>query len=363
MVMEKEKYKEIPINKIKIIENHRIYFDRRKLNELKQSIKETTLQSPIKVANNGKGGYVLISGERRLKACKELRRKTIKALIQPTFDLKSLLIDNLAENMIRADPTIAEYGRLISKLEGMGMTLEEIAKRIGYPPVKIKQIVRVYNGLPEKWRKKVMFMEKGGGRKEREGCIPVQAALRIVKMKKDHGLKDKHVDQIFKVVSGEGMDKLDLDNVGALMGMGLSVEAAMKNIQAYGVYTIDAVVKHHDVYELMEKHGVLTRKNFFLRVIYGEIPPLKKPSFVSTGVSFKTQKSEEFDPKPFVKMRQFLAVEGKAGRLTEEQQAALKSTEVRWKGWNQIQCEQIESLYNEIKSRHNGKREKVSSIR
>jgi ParB/RepB/Spo0J family partition protein len=343
------KVQEIPIEKIRITENHRVNIDSTHLDELMQSIKQRGLIQPIGVSANGHNDYILRFGQRRLLACKKLGYKTISASIEDVAGEQNLLLENLTENMQRKDPSFAELGRIIDKL-AKELSVKEISVRLGIPAPKIKQIVDVYHALPEKFRKRIVFMEKGGGRKERKGCIPAQAAMKIVEMKKHHGLKDKEVDHVFNAVVEHGMDKLDLDNVGDLIHSGMSVDAAMRNVREYGVFTLDVVAKHSEVTQLMEKHGLISRKHLFKKIIYGEIPALIKPSFVSTGIVVKKEKPKEIKRKiaPFIKIRKELT----KLKLTEEQGAALASTRnVDPEDWSDEQCYQLQTMYADVTSR------------
>jgi ParB/RepB/Spo0J family partition protein len=346
---------EIPIVKIKIVDNHRTNIEKTHLDELMQSIKQHGLMQPVGVAKNGKSGYVLRFGQRRFLACKKLGYKTITAMVSNDAGVEKLLVENLTENMQRKDPSFAEFGRVINKLERMNLSVKEISARLGLPMAKINQIVSVYHALPEKYRKRVVFMEKGGGRKTRKGCLPAQVATKIVSMKKDHGLSDKSIDHLFKAATDEGMDALDFNNFGHLMNSGMSAEEALKNVRAYGVFTVEAVVKHSEVEERMEKHGLVSRKHFFSKIIYGEIPPLIKPDFLSTGTFIVKEEPKAVDLKPFEKMLKQLAVAFRSGFLTEAQYLAFKSLiKVKPKEWTEAQQEQIRNILKDVEAA-NGK--------
>lgn len=346
------KVQDIPINRIKIVENHRTNIEKTHLDELMQSIQQLGLKQPIGVALSGKGKYSLRFGQRRLLACEKLGYKTISAIVVGAIDDEKLLLENLTENMQRSDPSFAELGRVIDKLsrEPLSLSIKEIAVRLGKPSQKIKQIVDVYTAFPEKHRKRVVFMEKGGGRNTRKGFIPAQVATKIVSMKKHHGLTDKAIDHLVDTVAKDGMDKLDLDNVGDLIHSGMSTEKALENVRAYGVFTVDIVVKHEEVSILMDKHCLLNRKHLFKKVIYGEIPPLKKPSFVSTGITVERKKPKKVDLTKFRKMHAELIKRSKAGKLTEEQSAAIKQTgSCPSHTWTVEQCQQIQGMFEDTK--------------
>ena len=74
------------INDIKPnLDQPRSFFDENAIKELAQSIKEQGLLMPILVKkdenNINKNKFIIIAGERRWRACKSLKMKTIKAIV------------------------------------------------------------------------------------------------------------------------------------------------------------------------------------------------------------------------------------------------------------------------------------------
>ncbi|MEM2249314.1 MAG: ParB/RepB/Spo0J family partition protein [Candidatus Bathyarchaeia archaeon] len=106
-------------------------FDKVKLQELANSIKEHGLLQPVLVRPIGDGKYQLVHGERRFRACKLLGLETIRAEIRNLTDNETLEIQ-LVENLQREDLNPIEeaetFQRMINEL---GYTHEEIAKKIG----------------------------------------------------------------------------------------------------------------------------------------------------------------------------------------------------------------------------------------
>ena len=347
-----EKVSEVQLSKIKITENHRVNVEKTNLDELMQSIKQHGLMQPIGLAPNGKGKYKLRFGQRRFLACQKLGYKTITAMISGEIKEEKLLLENLTENMQRSDPSFAEFGRIIKKLEDeYELSLKEISVRLGVPTVKVTAIRRVYNDMPEKYRKRVAFLSPGSGRSSlKNKMIPAQVATKIVAIKKQHGLNDASVGHIFDTVSSENLDAADLTNVGDLIAGGMSAERALKHITDYGVFSINVVGKHTEIAELMEKYGVISKKHLFKKIMYGELPPLVKPSWISTGIIIEKPKVEKIDNKQFAKMRGELVKLAKAGHLRETQMAALLPTkELPLDQWTEEQCHQVESILEDVK--------------
>ena len=102
----------------------RSYFDNNSIKELANSIKEQGLLMPILVKrdqgslNNKK--FIIIAGERRWRACKSLKMKTINAIVIKKTSEKSDALAAIIENVQREDLSVLEealaYDKLIKKL-------------------------------------------------------------------------------------------------------------------------------------------------------------------------------------------------------------------------------------------------------
>ncbi len=121
----------------------RKFFDNKKLEELSLSIKENGIIQPITIRKINENEYQLISGERRLRACKMVGLKTIPAYIRIAND-KQLLEMALVENIQRANLNPIEislsYQRLI---EECGCTQEKIANKVGKKRSTITNFLRI----------------------------------------------------------------------------------------------------------------------------------------------------------------------------------------------------------------------------
>jgi len=96
------------------------------LDHLRESIRRLGLINPVGVVGEG-GGYRLVHGHRRLRACKDLGRKEIEAVI---LDAETQSEDEVtfAENFFRTDLTPVELAVAIAKqLESGKWTVEQIA--------------------------------------------------------------------------------------------------------------------------------------------------------------------------------------------------------------------------------------------
>lgn len=105
-------------------------FDEDKLQELSSSIKKHGLLQPIVVIRDDSDGYILVSGERRLRAHKLANIDTIKAIVT---NIKELELRELAliENIQRDDLNVIElaysYAQLINE---HAITHDELSGRV-----------------------------------------------------------------------------------------------------------------------------------------------------------------------------------------------------------------------------------------
>ena len=105
-------------------------FDQAALESLAQSIKENGLLQPVTVRREN-GGYTLIAGERRLRACKLAGLREIPALIADCEPEDSAVLA-LLENLQRKDLQMFEQANaLVNLLREWHITQEEAAKRLG----------------------------------------------------------------------------------------------------------------------------------------------------------------------------------------------------------------------------------------
>ncbi|WP_339229845.1 ParB/RepB/Spo0J family partition protein [Aeribacillus sp. FSL K6-2833] len=105
-------------------------FDPGSIEELKQSILQHGILQPLIVRKSIKG-YEIVVGERRYRAAKEAKLKTVPAVVKELTDEQMMEIA-LLENLQREDLTPIEEAKAYqSLLEHLSITQEELAKRLG----------------------------------------------------------------------------------------------------------------------------------------------------------------------------------------------------------------------------------------
>jgi len=123
-------------------------FDDQKLRDLAQSIKAHGVLSPV-ILREGREGYELVAGERRLRAAKLAGLKAIPAVVREVSDAGMLELA-LVENVQREDLNPLEEAEVYRRLlEEFHLTQEELADRIGKDRSSITNALRLLN-LPKK---------------------------------------------------------------------------------------------------------------------------------------------------------------------------------------------------------------------
>lgn len=123
-------------------------FNEDKLAELAESIRARGVLQPIVVTPLAGGRFELIAGERRLRAARIAELDAIPAIIRDTEDWERLDLA-LAENMARQDLNAVEEARACAMLvDDLGLTKQEVGRRVGRSRVAISNLVRLLD-LPE----------------------------------------------------------------------------------------------------------------------------------------------------------------------------------------------------------------------
>lgn len=125
----------------------RTVFDKDKLEELANSIKENGIFQPVLVRPKD-NGYELIAGERRLRAATMAGLKKIPAIIKEMSDQKAMELA-IIENIQREDLNPIEEAKAYKRLgKEFDLTQDEIAKKLGKSRPYVANITRLL-ALPE----------------------------------------------------------------------------------------------------------------------------------------------------------------------------------------------------------------------
>ena len=120
----------------------RTRFDDAELDELAQSIRENGVVQPIVVRRFG-DRYQIVAGERRWRASQRAELRRIPAVVRDVSDEKLLELA-LVENIQRQELNPIEEGKAYRKLiEGLGLTQEVVAERVGKDRTVITTMIRL----------------------------------------------------------------------------------------------------------------------------------------------------------------------------------------------------------------------------
>jgi len=109
----------------------RRHFEEQPLRELADSIRQHGVLQPLAVQRSSGGGYVLVAGERRLRAAGMAGLTHVPCVLVRVSARDSALLA-LIENLQRCDLHYMEEAAAISKLiSNYGLSQEEAAKRLG----------------------------------------------------------------------------------------------------------------------------------------------------------------------------------------------------------------------------------------
>ena len=142
----------------------RTNFNEKSLDQLASSINELGLIQPITVKEK-EGKFILISGERRLRAFKKLNLNSIPAYIRKVNDQTSLemaLVENIQRKDLDAIEIAISYQRLVEELK---LSHDEMSKKLGKDRSTITNYIRllkldpiIQSGIRDK------FISMGHGR-------------------------------------------------------------------------------------------------------------------------------------------------------------------------------------------------------
>lgn len=146
---------EVKIEDVVVVGNFRRHFDEGKLDELKASVAEFGVLEPVLLRESDQKGalsnrvlYVLIAGERRLRAAKLAGLKMIPARVLAVDERQAAEIQ-LLENLHREDLTPLDEARALNTLLDQGKhTAEMLADRVDKSVAYVYRAVKLLD-LPE----------------------------------------------------------------------------------------------------------------------------------------------------------------------------------------------------------------------
>jgi ParB family chromosome partitioning protein len=140
---------ELPVGLIKPNPDQpRTQFDAEALTALASSIETTGIVQPLLVRPLPDGSYELVAGERRWRAAQQAGLEKVPAVVRLQAEADRLQAA-LIENMVREDLNPVEEARACAALiEDLGLTKEELARRVGRSRPAVSNLIRLLE-LPD----------------------------------------------------------------------------------------------------------------------------------------------------------------------------------------------------------------------
>jgi ParB family chromosome partitioning protein len=150
--------RELPVSLIKPNPSQpRTNFDEAALAALAASIEASGVVQPLLVRPLPDGSYELVAGERRWRAAQQAGLEKVPAVVRDQAEAERLQAA-LIENMVREDLNPVEEARACAALvEDLGLTKEELARRVGRSRPAVSNLIRLLE-LPDET---LSMLEKG----------------------------------------------------------------------------------------------------------------------------------------------------------------------------------------------------------
>ena len=152
-------------------------FDAQKIQELADDIRQNGLIQPIIVRMDGLGSFIVVAGERRLKAVQLLKAKTIKAIIQ-RYERDQLGYIQMSENIKRDDLRFYEMADFIIGRIAQGEKQSTVADKLGISKSEVTRYMT--------WQDAPDFL-----REAKDKFSAIRAFADLVNLAKDYGDKVK----------------------------------------------------------------------------------------------------------------------------------------------------------------------------
>jgi ParB family chromosome partitioning protein len=164
-------YCEVPVELIRPNpEQPRKHFDPESISALARSLADAGVVQPLIVRPLADGRYELIAGERRWRAAREAQLETLPALIRDEDQaerLQTALIENVAREQLNP---VDEARACAALVEDLGLTKEDLGRRLGRSRVAISNLIRLLD-LPDE----VLALLESGALSEGHGRAVLQA--------------------------------------------------------------------------------------------------------------------------------------------------------------------------------------------
>lgn len=227
------------------------------LEGLAESIHYNGLLQPITVRQIDENKYELISGERRLRACKMAGLSTIPSIVIDIDEQKSALLAVL-ENLQRENLHYFEEAMAIERLiKGFGLSQEEIAKKLGKSQSAISNKLRLLR-LPSDIRYNITL----------------------------YGLSERHARALLRLPTTTLMNQV----IDTIAEQGLTVSATEQLI-------CDILTKNPEKDKKGRRVAVFKDVRIFINTLNHAVTTMRKSGINATATKNETEKYIEYTVK------------------------------------------------------------------
>ncbi len=224
--------RELPVELIKPNPNQpRSNFDPEALAALAASIESSGVVQPLLVRPLHDGSYELVAGERRWRAAQQAGLEKVPAVVRDQEEAERLQAA-LIENMVREDLNPVEEAKACAALvEDLGLTKEELAKRVGRSRPAVSNLIRLLE-LPDET---ISLLESGelseGHGRALLGAQGNDVRRRLARDAVRSGWSVRETENRVRLASQPRLkkrpDPIDPDEVEALEAAGDALEVAL----------------------------------------------------------------------------------------------------------------------------------------
>lgn len=249
-------------------------FNEQAFEELKRSILENGLIQPITVRRIEHHKYELISGERRLRACKDIGYKEVPAYIIKVDSNEDMLALSLIENIQREKLNSIEIGQAYKRLMNeCGLSQEDIAERVGKDRTTVTNFIRLLK-LPILVQESIIKDEITAGHARPLINLPSEEVqVQFLEKIKQEGLSVRKVETLVKkyLKSLEENKKVKIEEKDSSIIQNHAVEDRLRGIFGTKVlckqkkngtgevviefYSNDELERLFDLFDLIEKYN------------------------------------------------------------------------------------------------------------
>lgn len=245
----------LPLSEIKTKNNSRLNHSREgDLSDLMLSIKNHGVLEPVGVKKSG-DHYDLIFGFRRYFASKKLGNKTIPARVVLTENAKEsdAILLNITENLVRANPTIAEQSIAFKKLRDNGMTPAEISIRLGVPRKRVKAYLSAMRTMPNDLRKDVQYVAPGN--RAGKGKIPGGVINLVENARKSLGLTRSQCRLVYEASRGEDATVKHVQSALVAVRSGVALKKALAEAANFQQFAVNLNMNKTEQRKIENKTG------------------------------------------------------------------------------------------------------------